>query len=283
MEVKTLAADDAVERLLFMSDLHGLLEPLDAFDELRAGYAEPSQVIVGGDLFVVGVKPAETVDWVRENAGQFAVLGNHDIGALKGSDGHYGPYTEPGSYECLDAAQIEYMRSLPEALEVRWRGKRIRLMHGHRTLAGEAVSWLTKPRELTRVFADPEVDLTVIAHTHYPFVRETGGTLVANCGSMGMVLLGYTRADGTVEPQGDESTFTPVPRALSSFLSMTTQGDALSVDIVRFDYDRDRTTEMLREAGDPDFGTWEHWLNTGVYRLPAGYWERVARSASTSS
>jgi len=35
---------------------------------------------------------------------------------------------------------------------------------------------------------------------------------------------------------------------------------------------------MLREGGDQDFGTWEHWVRTGVYLFPAGCWERVRGS-----
>ena len=267
MEVKTKEVDDAVERLLFVSDLHAFVEPLEAFDELRAAYPERTQVVAGGDLFVVGVKPAETVEWVRENAGQFAVLGNHDLRALKGSDGNNPPYTEPGAYERLDASQIEYLRSLPEALEVRWRGKRIRLMHGHCTLAGEEVSWLAKPRELVQRFADAQVDLTVTAHTHYPFVREAGGTRVANCGSMSGVIFATTREDGTIEPQSDEPTFAAVPRTFSSFLSVTTQDDALNVDIVRFNWDRESAIEGLREAGEPHADAWQVLLETGVFRF----------------
>jgi len=147
-EVRILEVDDAVERLLFASDLHAFIEPLEAFDEVRAPFPGPTQVVVGGDLFLGGNTPVETLEWVRAQAGQFAVLGNHDEVVLKGSEGNHPPYTEEGAYDGLDTCQIDYLRNLAEALEIRWKGKQIRVLHRHRTLVGEAVSWLAKPRQL---------------------------------------------------------------------------------------------------------------------------------------
>jgi predicted phosphodiesterase len=130
LEVRVLEADDALERMLIVSDLRAYAEPIEAFDKVRAGYEEMTQVVAAGDIFLGGVDPAECVDWVCANAGEFSVLGNHDQGALAGSGGGNPPYTEPGACRRLNASQLRYLRGLPPALEVRWRGKRLRILHG---------------------------------------------------------------------------------------------------------------------------------------------------------
>ena len=67
-----------------MSDLHSFVEPLEVIDGMIASWPGYVQVLVAGDILSGGVSPVETLEWVRTHAGEFAVLGNHDEGSLRG-------------------------------------------------------------------------------------------------------------------------------------------------------------------------------------------------------
>ena len=266
MQTKRIDLNADVDSLLIVSDLHSFIEPLQALDVEFASRSGSAQIVVAGDIIAGGANPAEVMDWVRKNAGQFAVLGNHDQGALLGGEGAHPPYSEAGGYLRLDRGLAEYYQSLPLVLELAWKGHVIRVLHGHLTLAGEGVSWMAKPSELLTRFADPAVTLTVTAHTHFPFVAEQNGGRVANCGSVCGLLLGREHEDGSISSWGDEATFAPPPRIYSTFLSLTVEQGELQVTIERFDYDRAAALDRLRAIDDPYIETRVRWLETGVVR-----------------
>lgn len=271
IRTKEIKIDDSVGRILVLSDLHSFAEPLAALDEIAGSSPDEPCIVIAGDLFCAGPHPAETVEWVRRRAEDRVALGNHDEGTLRGAEepALQPPYTEPGAYQRLSADQIEYLRSLPHILHLEWKGFRIRVMHGHfcfseRDVCG--VSWMARPSELLERFPDPAFDLTAVAHTHYPFVAERQGTLVANCGAVSGLLLGLLHEDGSITPWGDEETFTPPKEIYSTFLSVTSADDGLEVQIEKFDYDRRGAIESLRAIGDPGIENRERWLLTGVTR-----------------
>ncbi len=263
IRVKTLTVDDSIEKLIVVSDLHGFMEPLSVLDKILDRSEESMQVIAAGDYFVNGPYPSEVLDWTRGRAGNFAILGNHDEGTLTASDdSNAQPFTEAGALRCLDSGQKEYLASLPHIIEVVWKGKRIRITHDT-TPSGEVFAWTARVHEVVEALVDPQVDLTVCAHTHYPFVRRTDGTIVANTGSTSALLLGHRRADGTIAPKGDED-FVPVSRMFSTYLSVTDNNGELEVTIERFQYDVDNVLQQLKEYNHPLFENISIWLRTGV-------------------
>ena len=264
MQTRRIEVDTDVDSLRVVSDLHSFIEPLRALDVELASRPGSAQVVVAGDIISGGANPAEVVEWVRGNAGDFAVLGNHDQTALLGGEGEHPPYGEAGGYLRLDRGQAEYYQSLPHVLELAWKGQVIRVMHAHRTLSGRNVSWMAKPSELLAWFADPAVTLTITAHTHYPFVAEQNGCRVANCGSACGLLLGLEHEDGSISPWGDEPAFEAPPQIYSTFLSLTVEQGELQVAIERFDYDRAAAIDRLRVANDPYVESRKRWLETGV-------------------
>ena len=264
MRSKRAEVSGDVDALLVMSDLHSFIEPLEAIDGIIASRPGRVQVVVAGDILSGGASPAETAEWVRTHAGEFAVLGNHDEVSLRGGEGDRPPYTEAGGYQRLDRRQIEYLRTLPQVLELTWQGKHIRVTHAHRRLSGEGVSWMAKPSELLSWFGDPAVDLTIVAHTHHPFVLEQDGCRVANCGSTAGLLLGLQHPDGSISPWGDEPMFEARAEIYSTFLGVTLEGGEPRVTIERFDYDRARALGRLRDAKDPYVEDRKRWLETGV-------------------
>jgi predicted phosphodiesterase len=266
VQTKRIDLNTDVDSLLIVSDLHSFIEPLQALDVAFASRSGSARVVVAGDTISGGANPAEVMEWVRKNAGEFAIVGNHDEAARRGGEGEHPPYSETGGYLRLDSGLAEYYQSLPHVLELAWKGQLIRVLHGHRTRAGEDVSWMAKPSEMLVRFGDPAVTLTVTAHTHFPFVAEQNGARVANCGSVCGLLLGREHEDGTVSSWGDEATFEAPARIYSTYLSLTVEQGELQVTIERFDYDRAAALDRLRAIDDPYIETRVRWLETGVVR-----------------
>lgn len=259
--------DDAVDRVLIVSDLHSFAQPLDAFEQWRAGLSDRVQIVFNGDNFHGGMGPVETTQWIMEHAGPLATLGNHDDAMLACSDDALGDepaYTEAGAYQLLNDEQRDYFRSLPHRLELTWRGLRMVVMHGHLTPSGGSGSYRWPPQTQREHFVVGDADLYALGHTHYAYVQESNGHLLANSGSMAATILAFRDAEG-LHPQSGRSTIEgDDPR--SSFLSVTESEGRLNVEIVRFDYDRDAAVAELEAAGRPNLEVTRGWLEDGVIR-----------------
>jgi len=263
VKFKSITIPEAVEKLIVVSDIHSLIQPLDALDRQLEHVREDYQVVTAGDYFLNGTHPVETLAWVRENAGEYAVLGNHDHGTLHSEKGEFPSYTEAGAFNRLDEAALDYLASLPHILELDWRGKSIRVTH-HLTPEGQVLDWRANVPEVLSMFTDPDVDLTVCAHTHYPFVKNLPGTVVANCGSASVLLLGHKRADGSISSKGEEEVFVPIPEIYSTYLTVTNNNGVLKPEIERFHYDIDAYLQELAELKHPNLDKHHTLFKTGV-------------------
>ena len=76
--------DDDVERVIVVSDIHGIYQSLEAFDAIYSNLGGPNLVIFNGDFCFPGNRPVEVFHWIRRMAGENFVLGNHDEDALGG-------------------------------------------------------------------------------------------------------------------------------------------------------------------------------------------------------
>lgn len=247
MRVERINVADGVARLIAVSDLHGFIEPLEALDDIIHAMPERVQVVVVGDIVMGGPDPAEAVEWVRKRAGEFAVLGNHDEVALMGADGEDPAYTEPGSFQRLNSEQAEYLRSLPEVLELGWRGIRIRVMHGHRTYLPEGDSRAGMER-----FDDPAFALTIIGHTHNVFAPGKDDPKVADCGATCKFIFDCRQGDGTFLARPDHPSPAPDSEMYGTFLSLTADGGELEAAVGRFDYDRQGAIRRVLELEGPN-------------------------------
>ena len=157
----------------------------------------------------------------------------------------------------------DYLADLPDVLELSWRGRQLRITHG-RTASGEWASWRATTGEMYELFADPTVDLTVVAHTHCPFVRAEPRGQVANCGSTSCLILGHETDDGAIQSK-TEAPFHPVEEIYSTYLSVTAPGASLDVSVERFSYDLLLEVDFLQDLGHPRVEVMRKWLETGVF------------------
>ena len=242
--------DPAVQRLVVVSDLHGYREPLEAIDHRLGELTGPYLVFVNGDIFGGGIDGRFAVDWTMRHATGRTTRGNHDSAIFEYLDA--GPSlseraaadTELGAFRELAPDQLEFVRALPDVLQVRWRGRALRLMHGHFNLrTPEGANWRLTPAELTERFGDPAVDLTVIGHTHYPFVSHGGQAAVANSGSVAAPLFRYLNDAGQEVDRRAADPNLSVNDTRPSFLTIVEAGDQLQPTVQRFDYDRTKLLE----------------------------------------
>ena len=182
-------------RLAVVSDVHGNLCALEAVAR-DVERANPDLVLHGGDLVLMGSRPAEVVDLVRE-LGWPGVLGNTDevlwrpelrteleeqmpkLGALLRLIFH--DYT-PATKELLGEERLAWLRELPP--ERREDG--LVLLH-----AGPGDLWRAplpeaSDDELLETYGGLAAELVVYGHIHRPYVRELPQLTVANSGAAGM-------------------------------------------------------------------------------------------------
>ena len=249
--------DPAIQRLVIVSDLHGYKEPLDALDQWLDQLPEPCLVFVNGDIFEGGIDGQFALEWTMRRAAGRTTRGNHDSAIFEFLDGEPSQTdrpaadTELSAYRQLSADQLAFVKSLPDVLNVRWRGHTLRLMHGHFNLrTPDATNWRLTPSELTERFGDPAVDLTVIGHTHYPFVSHSADGAVANPGSVAAPLFRYLNEAGQeIDRRADDPNLS-VDDTRPSFLSVTEIGGKLRPTIERFDYDRAKLLERHAAEGN---------------------------------
>lgn len=233
--------DDSIDRLLIVSDIHGFVRPLEVFDTLHAAMNGRSQIVFNGDMCNPGLWPLEAIQWIRRNAGEFAVLGNHDEDVFQmdgsGSGDDQPHVTKEDEKQWFSNQVRDYLGSLRHRLVLSWRGRCIVLMHGHVTSNGKPISWRASPQEQSAQFVESDADLCVVSHTHYAYVRQHGRTICANTGSMSLPFIGVQDEHGLHLHSGNAE-IGPDDDVRCSFLVVTLPDNEIQVEIARFDYDR---------------------------------------------
>lgn len=261
--------DPAVQRLVVVSDLHGYREPLDALDHWLDRLPAPYLVFVNGDIFEGGIDGRFAVEWAMRHAAGRTTRGNHDSAIFKYLDtdpslSEHAPVdTELGAYRTMTACQLQFVKLLPDVLDVRWRGYSLRLMHGHFNLKTPgSTNWRLPPAELSKLFADPAVHLTVIGHTHYSFVGHGSTGAVANPGSVAAPLFRYVNESGQeIDRRADDPNLS-IDDTRPSFLIVSEANGQLRPTIERFDYDRERLLRRHAACDGPQmpFDTRRAWI-----------------------
>jgi putative phosphoesterase len=158
----------------------------------------------GGDLVGYGPHPNEVCDLI-EQRGIPTIHGNYDYAIARDLDDCGCAYVTPHDRELgqrsvewtlanTDARSKAFMRALPFDLRFRLGDQRLRLVHGSPRKVNEYL-FEDKPASLyERLAASADCDVLVFGHTHKPWIREYGGVLFVNCGSVGKPKDGDPRA-----------------------------------------------------------------------------------------
>jgi putative phosphoesterase len=157
-----------------MSDVHCNVEALDhAIEDLQSRVDE---ILLAGD----GVYEYRFSNEVVESArrlGMRYVLGNHEMVLL----GHHGERAR--SAAGVDPAQVAYLASIPDRVDVKVSGKQLCMVHG--SPWEPYGDYLHESSAAFRRSDELGVDFLILGHTHVPMVKRFGRTLVVNPGSLG--------------------------------------------------------------------------------------------------
>ena len=227
------------ETVAVITDIHANLPALQAAFE-RIEQLGVRSVYCGGDLVGYGPHPNEVCALLSERAIP-TIYGNYDYAIGREEEDCGCAYVTPHERELgqlsvrwtlanTSERSKELLRGLPFDLRFAVGGAEIHLVHGSPRKVNEYL-FEDKPASLYERLAAAERDpVLVFGHTHKPWVREHGGVLFVNCGSVGKP------KDG--DPRG-------------AFAVLTAAGDRVEATIERIDYDNEAVAAEVREAGLP--------------------------------
>jgi protein phosphatase len=221
-------------RICIISDLHANLEALEA---LPRDYDE---LWVLGDLVNYGPDPAAAIDFVRSHAST-VIRGNHDHSVGFEADCQCSPRframaeaTGAFTASTLSSTDKQYLRGLPLSARREVDGKVFFLCHAtpsdllYEYRAPDSPLW----ERAEQAASDAGIILT--GHTHLQFMREAGGRIIANPGSLGQSKAGGPTAryeiweNGRLELKALEY---PVEKTVSRISSMSVP-DAVKHDLI---------------------------------------------------
>ncbi len=223
-----------------ITDIHGNLPALQAvLREIdRLGVDE---LVCGGDLVGYGPSPDEVCAVIAERRIP-AIYGNYDHAIARDledcgcayrdrEERAVGRLSVDWTLRHTSDASKAFMRTLPFEHAVELGGTRVRVVHGSPRKVNEYL-FEDKPASLyERLARDAAGRVLVFGHTHKPWIREHGGVLFVNCGSVG-------------KPKDGD------PRA--AFALVEARNGTPSARIVRVDYDPGPVAAQIRAAGLPD-------------------------------
>jgi putative phosphoesterase len=228
-----------VERVAVITDIHANLPALDAalarIDELAV-----DGVFCGGDLVGYGPHPNEVCALIAERAIP-TIYGNYDYAIARDltdcgcayitpHDRALGQQSVDWTLAHTDQASKDYMRELPFDLRFVVGETSVHLVHGSPRKVNEYLFEDKPARLYERLAAAEDADVLVFGHTHKPWVREHGGVLFVNCGSVGKP------KDG--DPRG-------------AFAVLEADGPGVRVSIERVAYDAAAVAREVAAVGLP--------------------------------
>jgi putative phosphoesterase len=227
------------DRIAVITDIHGNLPALEAA-LARIEALGIDGVYCGGDLVGYGPQPNEVCALIQEHAIP-TIYGNYDYAIARDLDDCGCAYVTPHDREIgqrsvewtlahTDRAAKDFMRDLPFDLRLTVGERSVHLVHGSPRKVNEYLFEDKPARLYDRLAAAEDADVLAFGHTHRPWVREHGGVLFVNCGSVGKP------KDG--DPRG-------------AFAVLDARGGRLAVSIERAAYDADGVADAVRAAGLP--------------------------------
>jgi putative phosphoesterase len=162
----------------------------------------------------------------------YAIARNlYDCGCFYPTPKEIGQGSVAWTLEHTDARSKRFMHDLPFDLRFELADKRVRLVHGSPRRVNEYLLEDRAASTFERIARLADCDILLFGHTHEPWVREHGGVVFVNCGSVG-------------KPKDEDSR--------GSFALLEEQGRDVKLSIERVAYDAEAVAREIRQVGLPN-------------------------------
>lgn len=179
------------------SDIHGNLGALEAaWQELGTAALTGQPVFNAGDVVGYGESPEACVQFLRARLDVVTVRGNYDknVAQFPDREAEYRKKwrkTRPEKFEAIrrDSVAIsgetrQWLAALPGEVEMTLDGAPVLMTH-YAPGSKEGLDSWTPDARLVELAETTTAKVVVCGHTHTPFVRNVGGVLWVNPGSLG--------------------------------------------------------------------------------------------------
>ncbi len=227
------------DRVAVITDIHGNLPALESALE-RIEQLGIERAYCGGDLVGYGPHPNEVCALLEER-GIATIYGNYDYAIARDledcgcayvtqHDRELGQQSVDWTVAHTDQRSKDYMRDLPFDLRFAVGETEVHLVHGSPRKVNEYLFEDKPARLYERLAAAEDAGVLIFGHTHKPWIREYGGVLFVNCGSVGKP------KDG--DPRG-------------AFAVLEAGASGIRVRIERVEYDAAAVAQEVAAAGLP--------------------------------
>jgi putative phosphoesterase len=224
--------------IAFISDIHANLSALKAaVADAKASGAD--EIMCAGDLTGYGPFPNEVCNYLAKQKIS-TIRGNYDgkvLDVLKNGESIVADMDKKKRKFLLWTVQQisktvqHYLEALPESLERELPGKKkLLVVHGSAISNDDNVYPSLTAAALKTKLGDSHPDILVCGHTHVPFLKIFGRTMVVNCGSVGQPV------DGDPRP---------------AYALVSVNESKVHGNIVRFAYDVQETVTALKNTSLP--------------------------------
>ncbi len=237
-------------RIGLISDIHGNLTALEAVLADLAAHPVDTLICLG-DVATLGPQPKQVIARLRA-LGCPCINGNHESALLdlkKAADYQVAPSLIPTVEWCagqLNADEMDYLRSFQPSLELPVdEDLNLLCFHGSPHSNVGQILATTPPDKLDKMFDGQTADLFAGGHTHIQMLRQYGGKLIINPGSVGSAFRKPYQAGSVPEL---------LPWAEYGIISATR--GVISVDLRRVPFDIPAFSKAITESGIPEQEWW---------------------------
>ena len=224
-------------RIAVLSDIHGFSLALDVVRRDMEEQEPFDEVIVAGDLCVIGPDPQGVVDVVREQ-GWITLQGNTDYDLVEAAQ--WATNLDELGYwvDNIDSEALDFLAEMPFSQRFTPPGG---ISPQHDLLVVHANPYdLLVPldpslpdRELREIIGDEQAGVIAFGHIHIAYIRHVGGTLLVDVSAVG------NPKDGDL-------------RCKYGILTWDESVQRWTAEIRRLDYPLEETEAQIRASGMPD-------------------------------
>ena len=239
-----------MDRIAIISDIHGNLPALEAvLEDIRQRGI--NRIFCLGDIIGKGPSSDQAVDLIRNHC-EAVIKGNWDDFVSRESESEMVHWHQA----LLGMERMDYLRSLPFAIEFRMSGRQVRLFHASPRSLYERIQPWDELEKRESLFASSELcslegtaDVAGYGDIHNAYLQHLGGRMLFNTGSVGNPL--------------------DIPQASYVVLEGIYEGTnaaPLHIQFARVPYDIELAIQQAMEAGMPDLEPYIQELRSGKYR-----------------